>query len=333
MRLGLRILAMALVLGFGGWTMAAAPAATPAPSAPAAAPTASKSPAATSPTASTAQADYEIRLSQRTKSKVGEEYRMAMVAEESMKETDSAEGKVYFEDVKKTSVDFEMSVKVLELDKDGELSKISMTVDKCMVKKETEEKSPLARGTVVIRTTKDKEDVFEIDGKPVIPEAAEVLKWAAGSSKDSPNDEDDCWGAKDRKKVGDRWAIDAEASARVFTRHGFPCSPKEVAGTVTLAGVLKVEGVDCLDIQGEVTISRFNPPPHMKPKGYRVEKAMLVLRYDLKVPVDVTKPVVGDISNWIITDILKPDPKRDGPETTSVMVQTAKETRRYTYPK
>jgi len=251
--------------------------------------------------------DYEIKLTRPTE--VGAEYHIAVVGHDSMKSTVKADGKVVEEQSKNFSVDFESDVKALEVDKNGKPSKVSLTVDKCILKEGGAEKPLLAKGAVVIASLKDDETVFEIAGQPVDAETAEALDLVVVLGRNRASD-DEVFGTKERKKVGDHWAMNAELAAEDLqdVMKGSTVKKEDVAGTVTLDKVVKVGTTDCLQISAEMTVSNVTMPDR-KVAQMKVQAHFLGL-----FPIDFSKDITEESDSITMSITVKDKPDPDGPE-------------------
>jgi len=251
--------------------------------------------------------DYEIKLTRPMK--VGAEYHIAAVGHSSMKSTIKVNGKVVEEQSKNFSVDFESDDKALEVDKNGEPSKVSLTVDKCILKQGGAEKPLLAKGAVVIASLKDDETVFEIAGQPVDAETAEALDLVMVLGRNRASD-DEVFGTKERKKVGDHWAMNAELAAEDLqdVMKGSTVKKEDVAGTVTLDKVVKVGTTDCLQISAEMTVSNVTMPDR-KVAQMKVQAHFLGL-----FPIDFSKDITEESDSITMSITVKDKPDPDGPE-------------------
>jgi hypothetical protein len=251
--------------------------------------------------------DYEIKLTRPTK--VGAEYHVAVVGHDSMKSTVKVDGKVVEEQSKNFSVDFESDVKALEVDKNGEPSKVSLTVDKCILKQGGAEKPLLAKGAVVIASVKDDETVFEIAGQPVDAETAEALGLVVALGRNRASD-DEVFGTKERKKVGDHWAMNAELAAKELqdVMKGSTVKKEDVAGTVTLDKVVKVGTTDCLQISVEMTVNNETIP------GMEVSQMKIQVHFSGLFPIDLSKDIMEESDSMTMSMTGKGKPNPDGPE-------------------
>ena len=251
--------------------------------------------------------DYEIKLTRPMK--VGAEYHIAAVGHSSMKSTIKVNGKVVEEQSKNFSVDFESDDKALEVDKNGEPSKVSLTVDKFILKQGGAEKPLLAKGAVVSASAKDDKKVFEIAGQPVDAETAEALDLVVGLGRNRASD-DEIFGTKERKKVGDRWAMNAELAAKELqdVMKGSTVKKEDVAGTVTLDKVVKVGTTDCLQISAEMTVNNVTMP------DMEVAQMKVQAHFSGLFPIDLSKDIMEESGSLTMSITAKAKPDPDGPE-------------------
>jgi hypothetical protein len=314
--------------------------------------------------AATAAADYEIRLDRPIK--VGAEYRVAVtgryVAKSVTRLTETgpevrvppspearaggarlaasvaaprahtaADDDVLKEvaETREFTVDFEAAVKVLGVTKKGSPNKVALTIGKCLVKEAGRERTPLARGTVVIGFVKDKEDVFEIEGKAVSEAADEALGLVISLGRDDLSSDDEVLGTKDRKKVGDKWDANAERIAKDFSIKAAPITKDDVKGWMKIAKVEKVGPVECLHLEGEIAMSKVPGPI---PEGARLVKGSYVTRFVAKVPVDPAIHALEETDELTSVSVVRGRPAPDGPEVTVTLTLTRSLSIRWTFP-
>jgi len=251
--------------------------------------------------------DYEIKLTRPTK--VGAEYHIAAVGHSLMKSTVKVDGKVVEEQSEDFLVDFESDVKALEVDKNGKPSKISLTVDKCILKQGGTEKPLLAKGAVVIASVKDDKTVFEIAGQPVDAETSEALDLVLELGRNRASD-DEIFGTKERKKVGDHWAMNTELAAKDLqdVMKGSTVKKEDVAGTVTLDKVVKAGTTDCLQISAEMTVNNTTMP------DTRVAQMKVQALLSGLFPIDFSKGIMEESVSMTMSITVKEKPDPDGPE-------------------
>lgn len=251
--------------------------------------------------------DYEIRLHRPVK--VGQKFRMSSVGHYLEKSTGTISDKIILQEQNEFSLEFESLVTVLETDKKGDPKRVSLTIEKCIKIEEGVRKSLVSKGTIIIGFSKDKEDVFEINGNPVDSEIQELLAEVITLSRPFSTD-DDVFGTKERKKVGDSWKVNAELAAKDLRKLGLGTRKEDIEGTVILEKVVNVGQTECLQIGYKLNIKRMSPSP---PSGFVVKKGIGKVQFSWKLPIDTSMGYLEDSYEGTITFIGgNADPK--GPE-------------------
>ncbi|HUT12099.1 MAG TPA: hypothetical protein VMY42_16475 [Thermoguttaceae bacterium] len=270
--------------------------------------------------------DYEIRMSRPMK--VGEKYELTASGSKSKRMTTSVQGQVVKEDKSSFTAKLEGTITVLEVDERGQEQKITLTVSKCVmsVNGDADEKEALTEGTEVVAQLRDGEEVFLIDDKPAPSDIEEMLDLFSTLPTTKVTG-DDMFGTKERKKVGDSWAINSTAAARGFDAgKGTKVEPENIKGSTKLEKVLVVDGSKCLQLLGRMEISEFVLP---MPPGFSVEKANVSLDSLGELPVDTSIGHLSQAMNMTMTVSIKGKPSPDAPEVTiSVSVAMSKQEKR-----
>jgi hypothetical protein len=233
------------------------------------------------PAMAAAEPDYAIKLTR--PEKAGNEFRIAAVTSQTIASMAKTPGKADEQRTDTATVTLDAAVKVLEVDKNGTPSKITLTVDKLTVKKnEAAAAELLVKGTVVTASVKDGASVFEVEGKAVTPEKAMALAMVVTLGEGQAAD-DETFGTKDRKKVGDQWPINAELASKEMAKKGMGVAKEDLTGTVKLEGAVKVGAVECLDIRARMVGKKFSTPPA---PGFKTQDGSIEVAFAAKLPVD-----------------------------------------------
>lgn len=271
--------------------------------------------------------DYEIRLQRPMK--VGQEFQVSATGRESQKATVSVGGQVVKNENQESAIEIEASVKVLEIDKNGTPSKESLVIGKCLaVKGET--RTPLAPADAVVTASLvNNEPTFEIDGQKVSPEAQRALAQVFTLGKGGPTD-DHIFGTAERKKIGDRWAMNSQLAAEDAARSGLTVKNEDVTGAVTLEKVVKVGDTECLQLSVTMDIAKIVPPA---PPGLKIEKGTVHAQMSGKFPTNAALYTQEKSEALTITVVMKGKPQPDAPEILVDTVAERQTTAKYTYPK
>jgi len=271
--------------------------------------------------------DYEIRLNRPMK--VGDTYQVSATGNETRKTRVMAGDQEISGQSESLAMELEAAVKVLAVDANATPSQVTLTVAKCL-KVEGDTKTPLVpKDTVVAASLKDRKPFFEINGAPVDPEVQKALAIAITLGKGGANP-DQAFGTTQRKKVGDRWTINADLTTEAMRKDGLEAKKEDVTGFLTIEKIVKVEETECLQLGAELNIANINGAV---PAGFALDKATFQSRITSVLPVNTALPPRGMSGDFTVTFILKGKPNPDGPEIVVETVGTRHVTTKMTYPK
>ncbi len=185
--------------------------------------------------------DYPIRLHRPVK--VGDKFQVEGTgAKKEAMSVIADDQAVKNEDMNFTAA-YQAEETVLEVGAKGQPTKISIKVGKLTRTEGGRTEEVAAKGAVIVASKVEKKTVYEVEGRPADAKTGKVLDifismGAAGAT------DDEIFGTKERKKVGETWGIDAKLAATDFAA--------EVGGRAEkLAGTAKLDGVD-RDATGDV---------------------------------------------------------------------------------
>jgi len=244
--------------------------------------------------------DYEVRFHR--PAKVGDKEHLAASGHVVSRLSLKAGDKVIQAEAHDYTVECEGAATILEVDQKDEPAKFSLLVEKCTrteapaaaAGKPATEKAVASelvpKGAVVVLASKGEETTVEVNGRPAAPEVQEALSEVFRISANAPTD-DELFGTKERRKVGDQWAGNAELMSADLAKRGFVLKNAKVSSTITLEKVVKVGETDCLQVRGQFEGSGVEPsglPPNLK-----IEQSAIRARFGGKFPVD-TKAMVPE---------------------------------------
>lgn len=271
--------------------------------------------------------DYEIRVHRPVK--VGQTYHESSVGSQKQKMAVTVNGQVVQQSTDEFTIEFESDVTVVEVGKNGEASKESHSVSKCETVREGNREVLLAPGSILTVSAQESGMKFEAQGGPVAPNVAQALEVVISIQKDAETD-DQLYGTQERKKVGDSWPVNAEAVASNLRRTKAEAKKDNVGGSATLAGLVKVGAIQCLEVRGAITLKNVGVPmgPPFKTKTQSAE-----MTFDIKVPVDLAlgRPEESSKMHMDLEATGKPNPA--GPEAILNLTIDKSYTRHRTFPK
>ena len=241
--------------------------------------------------------------------RVGEQLRVEISGSESNTMTRKV-GDMEDSEEKKWSAKLKGIVTVLKVNKVGSVSHMKLKVDSFTITEGKFTEEALEKGAVIKGEEKDDKNQFELwdeesklgvplqDG--IVVDALKLL-FSLDDAEDKETD-DDVFGTKNKKKVGDSWKINAKALAESAGNDKVKIDPKNVTGKISLAGVIKAGGHECLELKGNFTVKGLKPPADF-PRNLRVVKSEMTSSVHSKIPVDTSLPEVEN--NMVVTMIME----------------------------
>ncbi len=265
---------------------------------------------ALAPCAAVFAQDYEIRLDR--PDPVGTAFHFSAVGTQSSAQVVKQGDKVIQETNTKFTVEAELAVTVLAVSKKVHNTRVKLEVEKLTRIEGDAKKELLPKGSVVTVSWDGKDQAFEMAGGALAPDTEESLKLLDLVSDDpeGPTD-DEVFGAKDRKKVGDHWEGNAELMAKQMAGLGAMMKKEDLKITTTLEKIVMLGKTECMQLSTVVTCDKFAPP---LPLGLTVDTGVVKAAVSAKVPTATSLSEPGEFStNWTTTVTArgKPDPAAD----------------------
>ncbi len=256
--------------------------------------------------------DYEIRMTR--PAKVGQKYRLVASGSLSEQMTMSAEGQVLKSNKLLLTAELEGVVTVLQVDKLKRETKVRLLVSKCLMSMngKSNKKGALPKGTQVVAQLRDGEEEFLVEGKAVPKDTAKMLGLFISFSTEQVTD-DDVFGTKERKKVGDSWAVNSILAAKDLAADGIKVDAENIKGSTTIKKVVVVDGTKCLLLSAKMTIDKLVVPV---PPGMTVQKASVSAALSGEFPVDTSIRLLSEKKKRTMEILAKGKLDPDGPEVT-----------------
>ncbi len=270
---------------------------------------------------------YEVRLMR--PAKAGDAYRMQAACRQSERMKLIRDGQEVKTMNVEFSLEFEAGVKILEVDKTGDITKFSLSVAN-FVKTQGEAKRRLIpKESLITGSVTDAGYGFEVNGKPVDSETHDALLAVIQLGKGGRWSDDEIYESKEPQKVGNSWEINAAVAARNLAKTGVKAQAEDITGTATLKEITEIEGTPCLKVRGEMFIKRMSAP--FIP-DFKVETAEMHMAYTATFPVDINKGRLLESQEMRMTLSTRGKPDASGRES---IFQSAAErilTTKMTYP-
>ena len=225
--------------------------------------------------------DYVILLTR--PEKVGDRYRIDTKGRSRQQQHVTLNGKAAGSEDKQINVQLVALATVLAVDEKQEASRVEYRVESCRQSSSGKTEEVVPPGTKVLAESSNGETAFTVAGRPLPPDVEEALKLLISvHSPDSPTD-DEVFGTRERKRVGEKWGIRAASAAQSLSRSGLRVSAQDLKGTVALDGLRTLDSVKALEISAHIRADKVGiDAPH----GMRIEKGLLEADLSGFVPVD-----------------------------------------------
>jgi hypothetical protein len=248
--------------------------------------------------------------------RAGEKFRMAASGTSEEKAVIKTWGELFRDDRENFAIDFEAVMTVLEVDSRWRPTKAQFVVTKFTKTEAYDVRPLLSPGAVVVAAVKDRDAVFTVNGEQADREVGQALDLIITLSKGGATD-DEIFGTKLRKKVGDRWGINAELAARELQDMKFKIAKEALRGTTTLERVVREGEREYLVIVTELTVSPVSPE---LPPGTAVESSSLEMKFTGKYPVGVDAPSEEETADMSLNFTVR---SKASPEEPDIVVESA----------
>jgi hypothetical protein len=259
--------------------------------------------------------DYEIRMTRAAE--VGEKFALTASGAMSEQVTLSNQERVLKKDAASFTAKLEGTVTVLEIDELKREIKLSLLLSHLFVSTsgETNEKEALPKGTQVVAQLRNGKEEYLVNGDVASKEIAKVLNLFISLPITKKTD-DDVFGTKDRKRVGDHWPVNTANGAEALAALGVKVDADNIKGTMNFEKLVVVDGINCLQLNGKMEMSNIALP---LPAGLVVESSSISTTYSGEYPVDLAIRHLSEEISLKINLMAKGKPKPDAPEITMSM--------------
>ncbi len=143
-------------------------------------------------------------------------------------------------------VEYAATRKVLEVEEAGRATKVSDVIEQLSVLRAGNRAELAQRGATLVAFVQGTKKIFEIDGRRVDDQTEKALKVVIDITTGGPSD-DEIFGTKARKKVGESWSMNRSSAIEAYTRHQ-NIDVRDLAGEVTLESITHEPSGDVLKI-------------------------------------------------------------------------------------
>jgi len=181
-------------------------------------------------------------------------------------------------------VELEGQIEILEVDEAGRPLKEALGVELFVYGLGGQLTNSVATGQVIIAETVGTRTEFRLAGERLSGLASAALEIVLSTYRGDVPDEDYMFGTFGRRVVGDTWPVNGEAVASLMASSGTRVDTENLDGSVTLAGIENVSGVECLRIDARVEIDDFSMTD--LPSGVELEEGKAEVTVSGLFPTD-----------------------------------------------
>lgn len=247
---------------------------------------------------------YPVRLHR--PERVGDASRVTIEGRNRSRQSGVADGRTLFERVEAWEARLVATRTVLAVDARGQEVAASYRVEDARLTREGRAAPWLSPGAeIVVRRVGS---TVVVDGVAATAEQREVLDILLPVRVPRVT-EDDLLGSDRPREVGASWPIDAGAAARRFESEHVVLDPAGLDGRVTLLGVERVDGVECLRLGARFTAVGMTVPAA---PGADVRSGQLVFDVEALYPTDGASPPRAE-SRAMLGEVIIDAPAPNGP--------------------
>jgi hypothetical protein len=226
---------------------------------------------------------YEILLDRPTKP--GAAYRVVTTGTNVERQVITAAGLVVEDKQTEVSVELSASVVVLGVDEHGRASKVKLLVDTSSIRRGEERSEPFAKGTEVIMSVEEGQERYTVGGEAVPPDVAKALR-LVDSLPTTDETDDEVFGTKEKKRVGDSWPVDSKRAGESFREPGMTIADEAITGETKLVAVTNVDGTEALTIEARIVMDGIGMD---MPADFKVTESRLEAGFKGTFPVDLSR--------------------------------------------
>jgi hypothetical protein len=233
------------------------------------------------PAGAAPEATYAIRLTR--PQKVGDRVAVAVKGRQHKKERVSMTGRVVSDSDTTTDVELMALAEVMAVDAKSQATRLAYSIERCTKTANAQTTELLTRGRTVVVEHRGGRAHYTVDGEKAPKNIEEALAIVISAHEPDSATDDEIFGTRERKRIGDEWPVNAEAAARDFTSRGVKIDPANVVGGTKLVDARAHEGLKVLELSGRIKIANLTLP---LPPGAQVDKSHVEALFWALVPAD-----------------------------------------------
>lgn len=233
-----------------------------------------------------AEKEYEIRIHR--PDKAGMKFDVAITSALKREITTTIDGRATRDPEEVFAIELKAVAEIIEVDEKGRDLKVTYVLEKCVKAAGEKDEEILPKGKVITAAIgpDGKQTVYTMADGKLTDEQKEALDLVADLPPPNAALADDLYGPKDPQKIGASWSVNASAMAEDLKRHDYQAKPDAIGGTVKLNGLEKANGIQCLNITGEMKVARAKMKSSNEGNAVSIRNATIESTFSWLLPVD-----------------------------------------------
>lgn len=245
--------------------------------------------------------DFTILLTRPSIS--GQRYQLSAQAVKSRHVVTKKDGEVVREQQSRTSVELEAEVTVMRLSAKGRVSQNLLVIDRCVRTEGDSRRELLNKGDVLIVSNLDGKPTFRLKGGVLTTSVTEALELIFGVKNRAVSD-DELFGSRKRRKLGETWPVNVAAVARSLKSEGIDVTTQQVSGQIQLARRLMYADVDSLHVAGRMKIDGASFRSAVLP-GYELASSSASGTFSGIFPINLAQGKLADTKTFQIEIVMR----------------------------
>lgn len=236
--------------------------------------------ASATPAPSSTQATDKYEIVLRRDLEAGKSYRVSIKDDSQEHAVMRVQGKVVSDESKSTLLSFVGTQKLLSA---GHDQPAEYVVEELTRTQAGQTVALLPAGSKIAATPVDKKWQYVVEGQAMSEELDEALHTLFGDEIGGPSD-DDLFGSKVPRAIGESWNLDIS----LFQDESVKLHPEGATGSTRLLSLRKIDGVECLEIQADLSVPRVTL--HGLPEGTKLLEGGMSGHFLGMFPTDRKRP-------------------------------------------
>jgi hypothetical protein len=254
--------------------------------------------------------EYEIKIHR--PDRAGMKFDVAITVAMKREMTRMANGQALREPEHVSAVELKGIAEIVEVDDKGRDLKVNYIIDKCIKVEGDKEEELLPKGAVLTSSlgADRKTTVYTVPGRKLTEAQIDALDLVADLQPPDAALADALYGPKGKQKIGASWDVSSAAMAEDLKRNDYQVKPESITGSMKINALEKSNGIDCLNISGEMKVSKAK----MKPSDdVPVRNVTMESTFTWLLPVDPSLNHVM-VHGTVVSTYSMAGPGRDGAE-------------------